>query len=533
MVCGIVGGAGSVAIIAAVNANLLKGTDSPWSSSPAAVVLLVLLCLAGRLTSNLVLIRLAQNTVYEIRSRLGAQIGTVPLRKLEALGAHTVLSAVTEDVAVIAEVAIALPNVCINVAVVVTCTIYLWWLSQSIAYAYVFAAAVGIALYAISWRAAGDELGIARLCYDALAESFSAAVFGAKEAKLCALLQRWHLNEASKAAKGVCDHLIAGLTRFGIVSTGNDALAYALVLVVICGVLAKMGAPLRPGTMSAVVLVLLVLKAPLDGILGVIPNVRRARVSMARIQEIGLGLAESTAATELPCVFPPRTEVFLESLELIGVTYDYGNSNPDSGRIGPVDVCLRTPEIVFVVGRNGSGKSTIAKLLTGLYYPSNGYVRVNGMLIHPGEFEQLRSLWAAVFSDYHLCRKLPCNPDSEMDMIANEYLHLLDLGGTVSVRNGMLSTIEVSQGQRKRLALLGALLQHRSLYMFDEWASDQDLAFRGMFYRKILPGLRDQGKTAIVITHDEEYFDIANRILVVEKGRIQEECRNPSLKSSS
>jgi putative ATP-binding cassette transporter len=89
------------------------------------------------------------------------------------------------------------------------------------------------------------------------------------------------------------------------------------------------------------------------------------------------------------------------------------------------------------------------------------------------------------------------------------------------VRDGDLSTINVSQGQRKRLELLTAYLEERASYLFDEWAADQDPVFKEIFYLQLLPELKARGKTVIVISHDDRYYHVADRIIKLDYGRIE------------
>jgi putative ATP-binding cassette transporter len=88
------------------------------------------------------------------------------------------------------------------------------------------------------------------------------------------------------------------------------------------------------------------------------------------------------------------------------------------------------------------------------------------------------------------------------------------------VREGAFSTLALSQGQRKRLALLTAYLEDRPIYLFDEWAADQDPQFKEIFYHHLLPELRARNKTVLVITHDDRYYDVADRLIKLDYGKL-------------
>jgi putative ATP-binding cassette transporter len=188
--------------------------------------------------------------------------------------------------------------------------------------------------------------------------------------------------------------------------------------------------------------------------------------------------------------------------------------------IGPISLSFRTGELVYLVGGNGSGKSTLAKILTGLYVPEGGEIRVNGEIIDHRNRDDYRQHFSAVFADFHLFDSLIGLHSPTRDAQAREYLEQLHLDHKVSISNGRLSTTELSQGQRKRLALLTAYLEDRAFYLFDEWASDQDPLFKEVFYTRLLPDLKARGKTILVITHDDHYFHLADRVIKLDYGQI-------------
>ena len=188
--------------------------------------------------------------------------------------------------------------------------------------------------------------------------------------------------------------------------------------------------------------------------------------------------------------------------------------------LGPIDLTLRPGELVFFIGGNGSGKTTLAKLLLGLYAPESGEVLLDGKPITEENRDHYRQIFTAVFSDFYLFDSLLGIESQQLDEKALEYLKQLQLTHKVQVKDGALSTTKLSQGQRKRLALLTAYLEDRPIYLFDEWAADQDPLFKQIFYYELLPELKARGKTVLVISHDDRFYEVGDRIVKLEYGKI-------------
>ena len=206
------------------------------------------------------------------------------------------------------------------------------------------------------------------------------------------------------------------------------------------------------------------------------------------------------------------------------MTFTYHDDRDDHGfSLGPLDLTLRRGEIVVLAGGNGSGKTTLVKLLAGLYRPESGVVRIDGRAVANADGEAYRQLFSVVFADGYLFPDLRGLAADPIDEPARAGLDRLELAQWVSVRDGVFSTLDLSQGQRRRLALLGAWLEDRPFCILDEWAANQDPAFKQMFYNKLLPEMRSAGKGLLVISHDEDYFDVADRVIRLRDGRVLEE----------
>ncbi|MCL6588801.1 MAG: cyclic peptide export ABC transporter [Firmicutes bacterium] len=268
------------------------------------------------------------------------------------------------------------------------------------------------------------------------------------------------------------------------------------------------------------ILLFFYMTGPVNGVLGLIPGIIQFRISWKRIQ----GLLDEISLIELPAG-PEESESRDHniSLQLEGVTFRYHNQNGEEFSVGPVNAGFATGEITFITGGNGSGKSTLAKLITGLYLPEQGVIKING---NPVSTSNLSQHFSAVFSDFHLFEKLYGIESRSKQEIAQQYLKVLKIADKVQIENGVFNTIRLSTGQKKRLALLVCYLEDRPIYLFDEWAADQDAEFRKFFYQVLLPQLRERGKCVIVISHDDRYFDLADQLIKMEMGMIVEQKKN-------
>lgn len=285
--------------------------------------------------------------------------------------------------------------------------------------------------------------------------------------------------------------------------------------------------------LSAFVLILLFLKGPIDQIATGLPTFGRARVALQRIEELRAHFAQRASESETIGQSLPPTAVTMERLELRGVTYRFEAETQahSSFTLGPIDLELRKGEMVFIVGDNGAGKTTLMKLLLGLYAPTDGEILLDRQPVMPQTQEDYRQLFSTVLSDFHLFDELvaPELNGASLDSQAERHLKRLGLGHKASVQDGRLSTIDLSTGQRKRLALLHAYLEYRPVMVLDEWAADQDPKFREMFYTELLPELRERGHLLVVISHDDRHFAMADRVLRMHEGQLVEDpCARPT-----
>ena len=522
---GLISGGTTARLIALINTTLTQGI-SPNQTATNSVWLFVTLAgiiLISSIISQVLLINISQDAVYRLRLRLSKGILSSELRHLEQLGTPRLLATLTDDVATLSNTVYAIPFICVDIAVICGCLIYLGVLSGA-----VFACTIGFMMVAIGSiqlliNRAGHFLNLAREEQDRLFKHFNAITHGIKELKLHASRrQQFFSQELQKSAASSRDQNAAALFTFSISTGWGNLLFFLLVGSLMFGLPRMLTTP--SSIISSYILTLTYMMLPMQSILDKLQALSRASVALQKIERMGLTLASSReGARKLETNARNR----FSTLQLQRVTHAYPSEQGDNQfTLGPVDITLQAGEVIFIVGGNGSGKSTLAKLITGLYIPESGSIKLDGNIVNDDNREMYRQYFSVVFSDFFLFDRLLGMTNPNLDVQAREYLQQLRLERKVRIENGKLSTTQLSQGQRKRLALLTAYLEDRPIYLFDEWASDQDPTFRDIFYRQILLNLKQRNKTVVVVSHDDHYFDIADRIIKLDYGRVEYDRRN-------
>ncbi|HJU39229.1 MAG TPA: cyclic peptide export ABC transporter [Tahibacter sp.] len=470
--------------------------------------------LFARTLSQVMLTRVAVDVASDLRQTMYERIVRAPLPALESIGPSRLIAALTSDVPRIVAGARMLPDLLINMVTLVGMLGFLLFLNADVFWFVMGCIAFGVVSYQLPMFVGRRYFRRARQGVDDLQESIRGLIHGIKELKLGDAKRRAYFDSVLLAhERQVLRDEKTGHTIVRAAMNYGDLLSF-FVIGSITFVFVNYRA-ITNAELVGVIMALLYVTGPVAVLLNFIPQLSVARVSLQRVTQLFADIPRENIDWKTPQRRAWRT------LRLDGVSYRHRARDGGAGfGIGPVDLELSRGEITFIVGGNGSGKSTLSKLLTLHYRPESGEIRFDDCGVGPDNIGDWRESVAAIYSDYYLFDRLLVRPDAATEKAVRHYLEVLKLDGKVSYADGRFSTLALSDGQRRRLALLVAFVEDRDLYLFDEWAADQDPTFKNVFYNEILPALRDKGKAVVAITHDDRYFHVADKVIVMEEGRV-------------
>ena len=511
---GILSGLANTALLAVINSTLTGGSVA--SRFVWAFVGLCLLLPVSRYFSHVLLIGFTERAMSDLRLQLCRQIIGTRLRTLEELGSHRLLGTLTGDVPTIASALTVMPFLCMHLAITVGCFAYLAYLSWTVFIGVMIFLTLAVVSYRLPLTWAFRHLKRGRDEWDVLLKHFRAATEGTKELQL-----HWHrrqefLNDTLHGTTRRMEKAnVKGKAIFTAASSWGQTMFFVLIGLILFLLPSFQSVSLQ--TLTGYTLTLLYVIVPLEILINRLPDISRASIAVSKIEQLGI---TENDISNLARDREPAT-IKWENLELAGVEHSYYLEKENcSFTLGPINLRFRMGELVFLTGGNGSGKTTLAKLLMGLYLPESGEILIDGQTVTDENRDAFRQSFSSVFSDYFLFDSLLGMKGAGADTQAETYLRELQLNHKVEIKDGVFSTTDLSAGQRKRLALLTVYMEDRPVYIFDEWAADQDPQFKETFYYQLLPELKSRGKLVIVISHDDRYYHVADRIIKLDYGKV-------------
>ena len=500
-----------IGLIAFINQRLIEVADRSLSVLPEFLGLLVLL-MAVTLGSQLALTTLGHHFVFRLRGEFIKRLLDTPVARIESMGSAALLAGLTSDVRNITIAFVRLPELVQGIILTLGSAAWLAWLSPKMllitAIWLVVTILGGFVLVARVYR----HMAVLRETEDRLYQDYQTVLEGRKELALNReraehIYQQIYLPDAIHYRKNI---ICADTYHLSAVNWSNIMMLGAIGLVFW---MANSLGWANTNVAATYSLTLLFLRTPLLSAVGALPTLLSAQVAFNKLKQFSL-------ADYQPDFPRPGTNKPWQTLELKDVVFNY----PDNQfHVGPINLTLNRGEKVFLIGGNGSGKSTLAMLLTGLYQPVSGAILLDGQPVDTRNMDAFRQHFSAVFTDVWLFDTL-LGPGGETadPALVDTWLQRLKMAEKLLVDQGKINNLNLSKGQKKRVALLLALAEQRDIILLDEWAADQDPHFRREFYQVLLPLIQQEGKTIFAISHDDHYFIHADRLLEMRQGQLRE-----------
>lgn len=517
------GGISTAAILAAINAGL-QGSGL-WA--PTLFVVALFLFIKTQYYVTISTTAEIEAIIHKIRLRLMDHIRHSELLGVEAVGRSRIIAAITGDTAVLTQASNMLCFSVQGAVLIFFVAIYVAFLSIAAIVTTIVVVGVAAAIFHYkNRRLAADKQMSAeweRRLFDRLTDFLD----GFKEVRLNSARSSALYEDATQVSTAAANLKIRSQAETFKLIVSSQLSMYVLLGAVVF-LAPQFSDSLGGQALTKTTTALMFIVGACFGLVQSIPVLLNANAAADRIHRLELTLrAASTPAAEQ--TIEPLAH--FEKIELRDIVFTYTDRFSDKAfSIGPVNFSLRPHELVFITGGNGSGKSTFLRVLAGLYSPDAGEIVLDGEMITGVNRNKYRSLMSAIFFDYHLFRRLYGidNPDPvEVGRLLQQF-RLTEKTGLV---DGEFRTLELSGGQRRRLALIVTLLEKRPICLLDEWTAEQDPEFRRKFYDELLPELMRAGATVVVITHDDRYLDelkLPARKIRMDEGRITEEVALPS-----
>lgn len=459
---------------------------------------------------------IVEQVLRAVRVRITDKIRSTSLIEFEGIGREVVYNRLTQETTTISQAAPVLINACQAAIMLVFAGAYILLLSEAALWISALFITGGMIMYLAHRKQVAEELRAADRKEREFLVMLNQVMEGFKEIKL----NRRKSDDLYAHFNVIADESERLRIRTGILYVTDfmfSQVAFYLLLACLIFLMPQFSQTSASTAVKLTASILFIMR-PLETLISSIPFFAKANLAALNLRELEVRLDASHD------ILSPETAVKLpESFSAItfeDVMFSYTDRD---GRqlfsVGPINEEIRQGEVLFVVGGNGSGKSTFLKLLTGLYVPRSGSIRINGIVLDRDSIASYREQFAIVFSDFFLFERLYGIEDIDTQRV-HALIREMDLQKKTSFAEGSFTNVNLSTGQRKRLALIAALMDDKRICVFDEVAADQDPVFRKYFYETFLAKLKNEGKTIIAVSHDDRYFHVADRVIRMDYGKV-------------
>jgi putative ATP-binding cassette transporter len=523
VIMSVLGGISNAAILTAINTGAQAADESNGGNLWAATLFLVSLFLffKTQVYVSTTITAEIESIIHKLRVRLMDYVRRSELLAIEEIGRARIVAAISGDSAILTQASSMLSFSIQGPVLIGFVAIYVAYLSfVAFALSVVVVGAAGAIFHFRSRRLTAEKAKAAeqeRLLFDRLTDFLD----GFKEVRLNRPRSNELFDDAVDVSRSAANIKIRSQSETFKQIASAQGYMYILLGAIVF-VAPQFSETLGGASIAKITTALLYVIGAVFGVVQSIPVLMNANSAADRITQLEAALRATVPPEAGDVVAPTR----FDRIEIRNIVFSYVDRHSDAAfHIGPLDFSLRAGELVFITGGNGSGKSTFLRVLAGLYPPDSGEILLDGMRINDATRDIYRELFSAILYDYHLFRRLYgiSEPDpGELSRLLAQF-RLEDKTGLI---NGEFRTLDLSGGQRRRLALIVSLLEKRPILLLDEWTAEQDPEYRRKFYEELLPEMVRAGKTVVVITHDDRYLDelhLPARRIRMDEGRIVEQ----------
>lgn len=521
-ILGLVSGLMSFLFLGFINMMLGLVIQNKNTLDPVYVVLFIVLMLGfmwARRALSYVIIKFSQQVFWKLRTEV---LSTILNASYFQINKRTdqIHASLTTDVMVLTNFSMSLIQLMSAIVMTVGCFTYMGTMSGTLLLITIGVSILGIIIYLVGVHFNKKEFEITRSLENSFMKSFLDLLSGFKEIHMNPRIGKDIYNQKIKVISN--DSFISStkaLRGFLNVQIISEVIFYCLIAFIL--IFHTYFTSESSASIVSFVFILLYLLGSINSIMFIIPEMVQAKISSTKLTNLKNDLRDERFEN----VIEKRSlsqEEFIE-ISVKDLAFDYiSESEGESFKVGPVSFSINKGDAVFLYGGNGSGKTTLINLLVGILKNNSGSITFNGTLLNHENYGEYRSMFSVVFSDFHLFEEFYGIENVDVELIS-EYLEMFELNNKVSFENNGFTSNELSTGQRKRLALIYALIRQNAVLVLDEWAADQDPFFRKKFYQEIIPKLKERGFTILAITHDDAYYYTADKLFKMEDGMLSDQ----------
>jgi putative ATP-binding cassette transporter len=519
-----IGGISNASILAAINTGVQETSSGQKPGLWAAALFLVALFLFMKTQQYVTITATAEieAIIHKLRVRIMDLIRRSELLEIDKIGRARIVASVTSDTAVLTQASNMLCFTVQGAVLIFFVGLYVAYLSITAFLLTVVIVSGAATIFHYKNRQLAEQKAESAAWERRLFDRLTDFLDGFKEVRLNAARSDDLFHDALDVSKTAANIKIRTQAEtFKMIVTSQISMYVLLGAVVF--VAPNLSDTLGGSSIAKTTTALLFVVGACFGLVQSIPILLNANASAYRIDRLEDALQSTLVDEERRAIVAPK---HFERIQMRSIEFRYVDKFSDTVfKIGPIDFTLERGELVFITGGNGSGKSTFLRVFAGLYPPDSGEVFLDGRPVTDANRDEYRGLMSAIFFDYHLFQRLYGISDADPGEV-DRLLTLFRLADKTSLTAGEFRTLDLSGGQRRRLALIVSLLEKRPIMLLDEWTAEQDPEFRGKFYDELLPEMMRAGATIVVITHDDRYLDelhLPARRIKMDYGRIVEQ----------